>query len=81
MDCFHKTITFWLEGDVEYVFQGEWIITPSSFVSNVNAEKMIKKGCMVWIVAVSVEKAKEENCVSDEGVLRCISRRLMRITS
>ena len=47
VDCFHKIVTFQLERGVNYVFQGEWIITPPSFLSSTKIEKMIKKGCMV----------------------------------
>ena len=51
VDCFHKTVTFQLEKKINCVFQGEWIITPPSFVSSTKVEKMIKKGCMVgWML-------------------------------
>ena len=70
VDCFHKTVTFWPRGNEKCVFQGEWIITTPSFISNVKVERMIKKGCMVWMATVSAEEVKEEKSMNDVPVVR-----------
>ena len=70
VDCFHKIVTFQPKRGVNCVFQGEWIITPPSFVSSTKVEKMIKKECMVWIATVGVEEVKEEKSVADVLVVR-----------
>ena len=70
VDCFHKIVTFQPEEKVDCIFQGEWIISPPSFMLGVKAEKMIKKGCMVWLVAPKVDEVKEEKNVSDVLVVK-----------
>ena len=59
------------------------MIVPPSFISCVKANELIKKRCTIWIVAMSVEKAREEKSASDVlvGILRCISSRFIRITT
>ena len=70
VDCFHKTITFPSEREVNCLFKGEWIITPLSLILSTKVEKMIKKGCIIWMATMKVEEIKEEKSATDVPVVR-----------
>ncbi|XP_038877048.1 uncharacterized protein LOC120069376 [Benincasa hispida] len=64
MDCHRKEVTFRKPGLAEMVFRGEKKIIPTSLISALKAEKLLRKGCtsfLAHVVEVQEEKLKPED--------------------
>ncbi|TYK26572.1 putative Retrotransposon protein [Cucumis melo var. makuwa] len=64
MNCHKKEVTFRKPGSTEVVFRGERKIIPTSLISALKAEKLLRKGCIAFlahVVEVQEEKLKPED--------------------
>ena len=64
MDCHKIEVIFRKQGLVEMVFRGERKIVPTSLISALEAEKLLRNGCIAFlahVVEVQEEKLKPED--------------------
>jgi len=74
MDCFAKTVTFSGSTSERVVFRGERNVIPNCLISAMTAQKIIRKGCEVYLALVV-------DVYGSKRVLGCVSEKTTRITS
>ncbi|XP_077215763.1 uncharacterized protein LOC143850390 [Tasmannia lanceolata] len=56
VDCFHKTVSFKIPGEKEFIFEGVKRPKEIKLIATLEAQKLIKQGCECYLAHVEVEK-------------------------
>src|SRR5262249_48166647 len=69
MDCYRKTLLFHTDGEIEFIFHGDWSDSPGNFISAVTAKRLRKKGCQGYLAHVR-DVSVEVNPLQEIPVVR-----------
>ncbi|CAL9001615.1 unnamed protein product [Prunus brigantina] len=60
VDCFRKEVVFRSPGQPEVVFHGERRVLPSCLISAIRAKRLLKKGCVGYLLMLAAQISRPE---------------------